>query len=96
MRLSFDGLYALTRHTMGEDPMTGALFVFINRRARQTKVLYWERTGFCIRAKRLEESRLLGVAMPINLEGLPQQSFGYPDYPTRLYASTALSRSGKR
>lgn len=59
MRLSFDGLYALTRHTMGEDPMSGALFVFINRRATQTKVLYWDRTGFCIWAKRLEEGRLL-------------------------------------
>jgi transposase len=60
MRLSFDGLYALTRHTMGQDPMSGALFVFINRRATQTKVLYWDRTGFCIWAKRLEEGRLLG------------------------------------
>jgi len=58
--LSFDGLYALTRHTIGADPMSGALFVFINRRATQTKVLYWDRTGFCIWAKRLEEGRLLG------------------------------------
>ena len=32
MRQSFDGLYALTRHALGCDPLSGALFVFINRR----------------------------------------------------------------
>ncbi len=42
MRLSFDGLYALTRHTMGEDPLSGSLFAFINRRATQIKILYWD------------------------------------------------------
>lgn len=59
MRLSFDGLYALTRHTMGLDPMSGHLFAFINRRANQIKVLYWDRSGFCVWAKRLEQGRLL-------------------------------------
>ena len=59
MRLSFDGLYALTRHTMGEDPLSGALFAFINRRATHIKILYWDRTGFCVWAKRLEEGRLI-------------------------------------
>lgn len=59
MRLSFDGLYALARHTMGLDPMSGHLFAFINRRANQIKVLYWDRSGFCVWAKRLEQGRLL-------------------------------------
>ena len=59
MRCSFDGLYALTRHQLGQDPMSGALFVFINRRARQMKVLYWDRTGFCVWAKRLERGRFI-------------------------------------
>jgi transposase len=35
------------------------LFAFINRRATQIKVLYWDRTGFCIWSKRLEQGRLL-------------------------------------
>ena len=59
MRKSFDGLYALTRQELGLDPMSGRLFVFINRRATQMKVLYWDRSGFCLWAKRLEEGRFL-------------------------------------
>ena len=55
MRKSFDGLYALTRQALGCDPLSGELFVFINRRGTQMKVLYWDRTGFCVWAKRLEQ-----------------------------------------
>ena len=59
MRKSFDGLYALTRQELAQDPLSGRLFVFINRRATQMKVLYWDRTGFCVWAKRLEQGRFL-------------------------------------
>ena len=59
MRKSFDGLYALTRQRLDADPLSGDLYVFINRRATQIKVLYWDRTGFCLWAKRLEQGRFL-------------------------------------
>lgn len=59
MRKSFDGLYALTRQQLQQDPLSGKLFVFINRRATQMKVLYWDRSGFCVWAKRLEQGRFL-------------------------------------
>jgi len=59
MRKSFDGLYALTRQELAQDPLSGRLFVFINRRATQMKVLYWDRTGFCVWTKRLEQGRFL-------------------------------------
>ena len=59
MRKSYDGLYAVTRQKLGQDPLSGRLFVFINRRATQMKVLYWDRTGFCVWAKRLEQGRFL-------------------------------------
>ena len=59
MRKSFDGLQALTRHALLADPLNGALYVFINRRATQMKVLYFDRTGFCIWAKRLSAGRFL-------------------------------------
>ena len=47
-RKSFDGLYALTCHSLEQDPLSGHLFAFINRRATHIKVLYWDRTGFCL------------------------------------------------
>ena len=59
MRKSFDGLVALTQHERREDPLSGALFVFINRRATQMKVLYFDRSGFCVWAKRLEAGRFI-------------------------------------
>lgn len=59
MRLSYDGLYALARHKMGRDPLSGDLFAFINRRANQIKILYFDRSGWCLWSKRLEQGRLL-------------------------------------
>lgn len=59
MRLSFDGLYGLTKNRLGRDPLDGNLYAYINRRATQMKVLYFDRTGLCVWAKRLEQGRLL-------------------------------------
>lgn len=59
MRRSFDGLYALTRNQMHQDPLSGHLFGFFNRRATMIKVLYFDRTGFCVWAKRLERGRFV-------------------------------------
>ena len=59
MRRSFDGLQALTRHAMGRDPLDGSLYVFVNRRGAQMRVLYFDRSGFCIWGKRLEAGRFV-------------------------------------
>ena len=60
LRLSFDGLYALTKNRLGQDPLSGSLYAYINRRATQIKVLYFDRSGFCIWSKRLERGRFIG------------------------------------
>ena len=57
MRKSFDGLSALVRARLAEDPLSGQLFVFINRRRTQLKVLYFDRGGYCVWAKRLEQGQ---------------------------------------
>ena len=57
MRQSFTGLTGLTKHVLEEDPLSGHLFVFVNRTRNYIKTLYWDRTGFCIWAKRLEGGR---------------------------------------
>ena len=59
MRKSYDGLYALARAGFAENPLDGHLFVFANRRATQIKVLYFERSGWCVWSKRLEAGRFI-------------------------------------
>ena len=93
MRKSFDGLSALAAHAMGLDPLSGALFVFIYRRATQIKVLYFDRSGYCVWAKRLEAGRFISdwrvvrsramdwTALKLLLEGIEpgrrRKRFGY-------------------
>jgi transposase len=54
MRKSFDGLSALAQNVVAQDPMSGHLFVWFSRRGNQVRVLFWDRTGYAILAKRLE------------------------------------------
>ena len=54
MRKGFDGLFALVENVIREDPFSGHLFVFRNRRRDRLKVLWWDRDGLAIFYKRLE------------------------------------------
>jgi len=57
MHKSFDGLCGAVTELMGADPISGHLFVFFNHRKTLVKVLVWDRTGYCIWCKRLEQGR---------------------------------------
>lgn len=59
MRRSYDGLYAIARAAFAGDPTGGDLYVFVNRRGSQIKVLYFDRSGWCVWAKRLEAGRFI-------------------------------------
>ena len=55
MRKSFHGLVALTESALKQDPLSGSLFVFVNRRRDRIKILYWGQTGFCIWYQQLQK-----------------------------------------
>lgn len=57
MRKSFDTLGALVAQGLQRDVMSGDLFLFINRTRRRAKVLFWDGTGMCLFAKRLERGQ---------------------------------------
>jgi len=54
MRKSFDGLYGLVQGKLQRNPMSGEVFIFINRRRDKMKLLRWEPGGFILYYKRLE------------------------------------------
>jgi len=87
MRCSFDGLSALVKNHLGENPLSGHLFVFINRRRTYLKILFFDRSGYCIWAKRLEvgqfnfevvddvKTSMDWTSLKLLLEGLDRRDF---------------------
>ncbi len=80
MRKSFDTLAAVARDFMSEEPQSGALFVFLGKSPTRIKILWFDRNGYCLLAKRLHRSIFIlpkleeanGAALRIEAEGLAQ------------------------
>lgn len=56
MRRSFDTLAAVVRDVMREEPQSGTLYVFVGKRPTRAKVLWWDKTGYCLLTKRLHRA----------------------------------------
>ena len=78
MRRSFDKLALVTRELLGEDPQSGALYVFVSKSATRIKVLWWDRSGYCLLYKRLHRALFViprdapkvGASIQIDAEAL--------------------------
>ena len=66
MRKSYDSLAGVVRGLLKEDPLSGHLFVFYNRRKTLTKILYWDGNGYVIWQKRLSQGTF---RLPISPDG---------------------------
>ena len=64
MRKSHDGLAALCHQVIGADPLSGKVFVFINKQRDRVKVLYWDGTGLCLLYKRLDTGKFSNLWDP--------------------------------
>ena len=64
MRYGFNKLSMLAESMMLKDPLSGHLFVFFNKSGDRCKILFWDRTGFCLFYKRLEEGTFEKMQAP--------------------------------
>lgn len=55
-RKSFDGLARVTREILHENPQSGAIFAFFNKRMNRIKLLWWDESGYCLLYKRLHRA----------------------------------------
>jgi len=75
MRKSFDGLAILVQQELKKKVFSGDLFVFFSRKVDRVKILYWDRNGYCVWAKRLEKGcfrlpRVQGKVIPMRTHEL--------------------------
>jgi transposase len=69
MRKSFDGLLGMVHEFLGQDPLSGHLFLFLNRRRDRAKILFWEPDGLVIWYKRLEAGTFQKLDSPSGAKG---------------------------
>ena len=63
MRLGFQGLACLAQNVFGQNPTSGHLFVFVNERRNRAKMLLWDRGGFWLLSRKLEQGTFVLPAL---------------------------------
>lgn len=107
-RKGFDGLVQLVRDGFRDDPFTGDLFCFFNRRRDRVKILAWDRNGFWLCCKRLERGTFESIAgrgarveldraqMSMLLEGIDTKSSRFRRHFSRDVRITPRDADGER
>jgi transposase len=93
MRKSFNGLFALVQTVLGENPLSGHLFLFTNKLRNRVKVIFWDGSGLWVCAKRLERSSFgwpsgEGVSLCLRPEELQLLLHGMEGTPRRHWYRT--------
>ena len=95
MRYGFDGLAAQVTNILAADPYSGHVFLFRSKRGDYLKILYWDGSGLCLLAKRLEQGRfvwpplvdgaliLTPAQLALLVEGIDWRRTVAPTLPTR-------------
>ena len=77
MRKQIDGLAVLVRDSLGHDPLDGSLYLFAGMGGRRLKILYWDRNGFCLWQKRLEEDRFPWPRQESGVRSISVEQLGF-------------------
>jgi transposase len=91
MRKSFNGLENIAREILNQDPLSGHLFVFINKSRNRLKSLWWDGDGLCIIYKRLEKGTFLD-----SLSGITQDTLIAPHIFYMLFNGIDIHQIKKR
>ena len=80
MRKGFDGLAAQVQQVLRQDPFGGQLFLFRSRRGDRLKAVWWDGTGLCLFAKRVERGGFVsyGLCQPLRACAADRPSRGRP------------------
>lgn len=75
MRKSISGLMAIIRDTYQMDPYANAIYLFCGRKNNTLKALYFDKDGFCLLQKRLDNGRFQWPRNPLEVKSLTRQEF---------------------
>ncbi len=73
MRKSIDGFCAIVRNHFNKDPLRDGVFVFVNKPGNKMKILIWDRHGYWLLYKRLEEGKFQMPPMENNSESISNE-----------------------
>lgn len=98
MRKSYNGLSAIVKRELLDNPLSGAMFVFINRKKTQMKILYFDGDGYAVWCKRLEQGHFVipdvdGIKKPLNYGELQCLLHGIEWHNARRYKRFSLTET---
>jgi transposase len=96
MRKGFDGLFGLVKDHLGQDPLSGHLFLFTNRSRTRVKALVWDGSGLWVCAKRLERGRFQWPGIKALKEGSARSIVMRPGELAMLLNGLDLSQAQRR